>query len=132
MNNTILKECTERSLAGNITFPEVVQKLKAVGTERYIADLIGKRKTYFGDNDQTHSETVEFDGPPVAKEFDGGAVKSAIIDIQQGRINYREFLNRIMSAGCTHYEVFITGMQAIYFGRDGSQHVERFGPAKEN
>ncbi len=105
MNNSIIREYTDRSLAGNITFPEVVQKLKSVGTERYIADLIGNR---------------------VAREFDGGAVKSAIVDIQQGRINYREFLNRIMSADCTHYEVFITGMQAIYFGRDGSQHVERF------
>jgi len=78
VNNSIIREYTDRSLAGNITFLEVLQKLKAVGTKRYIVDLIGNR---------------------VAREFDDGAVKSAIVDIQQRRINYREFLNRIMSAG---------------------------------
>jgi uncharacterized protein YbcV (DUF1398 family) len=130
MNSTIIKECTARSLAGNITFPEVVQKLQAIGTERYTADLIGKCKTYYGPNDQMHSERLDFDGLAIAREFDGGAVKQAVSDIQQGQINYRDFLFRIMDAGCTHYEVFITGMQTIYFGRDGSQHVERFGPKK--
>ncbi len=128
MNSTIIKECTDRSLAGNITFPEVLQKLKAIGTEYYIADLIGKCKTYYGPNDQKHSERLDFDGPEIAKEFDGGAVRKAVTDIQQGRISYRDFLCCIMESGCTHYEVFILGMQTIYFGRDGSQHVERFGP----
>jgi hypothetical protein len=31
-----------------------------------------------------------------------------------------------MEAGCSHYEVFISGKKAIYFGRDGSQHIELF------
>ena len=62
-------------------------------------------------------------------QLDAAAVAATIKDIQQGRIKYREFLRRIMEAGCSHYEVFITGRQAIYLGRDGSQHIERFPQA---
>jgi uncharacterized protein YbcV (DUF1398 family) len=46
-------------------------------------------------------------------------------------IQYREFLQRVMAAGCSHYEVFITGKQAIYFGRDGSYHIEKFPQPKQ-
>ena len=28
-----------------------------------------------------------------------------------------------MAAGCSHYEVFITGRKAIYFGGDGARHI---------
>jgi hypothetical protein len=35
-----------------------------------------------------------------------------------------------MKAGCSHYEVFITGKKVIYLGRDGGQHVELFPQPK--
>ncbi|MBY0357303.1 MAG: DUF1398 family protein [Candidatus Obscuribacterales bacterium] len=126
MNIAVIKECTDLSLAGKITFPEVVKKLSDIGTERYTVDLVGKCKYSYGLNDEVHNETLTFEGPQIAKVFDTQSVKDTIADIQQGKISYVEFLHRIMEAGCSHYEVFIRGKQAIYFGRDGSQHVERF------
>ena len=131
MDINVIKECTDLSLAGEITFPEVVKRLIGIGTERYIADLVGKRKFYFGLNDEVHMEALAFDAPKVPKAFDAATVAATIKDIQQGHIKYREFLQRIMAAGCSHYEVFITGKQAIYFGRDGSQHIEKFPQAKQ-
>jgi uncharacterized protein YbcV (DUF1398 family) len=126
VNTTVIKECTESSLAGTITFPEVVKRLVGIGTERYIADLVGKRKLYFSADGETHSDGLTFEAPRIAANFDAIGIKNALVDIQQGRIQYKEFLNRIMEAGCTHYEVFLIGRQTVYFGRDGSQIIERF------
>lgn len=126
MDTHVIKECLDLSLAGKINFGEVVSKLTQVGTERYLADLIGKRKFYFGLNDEVHSEQLIFDGPKIPKNWDVTSIKSAISDAQQGKIFYPVFLRRIMEAGCCHYEVFITGKKAIYCGRDGNQHIESF------
>lgn len=130
MNIDVIKECTDLSLAGKITFPEVVKKLIDVGTERYIVDLVGMRKWYYGLNGEIHSEVLAFEGPQVAKDFSAQSIKDTLVDIQQGRIKYSEFLHRIMEAGCSHYEVFLQGKQAVYFGRDGSQYVEPFPQRK--
>jgi len=126
MDVNIIKECTERSLTGTIQFPEVVMKLIEAGTERYICDLVGFKKLYYGKNDETHADSFNFDALKIAATFDAGEIKNAIIDSQQNHIDYKTFLRRIISAGCCHYEVFLTGKKAIYFGRDGSQHTEHF------
>jgi uncharacterized protein YbcV (DUF1398 family) len=126
MDINIISECTNLSLAGKITFFEVVLKLTATGVERYIADLIGKQKLYYDNEGNTYTSPLVFDAPEVRKEFNMAAVKNAITDIQQQHVKYPEFLHHIMEAGCCHYEVFITGKKAIYFGRDGSHHIENF------
>lgn len=129
MDTNVIKECTVLSLAEQINFPEVVMKLAGAGVERYIADIVGKQKLSYGVNGETHTGALAFDGPQIPASFDAASVQATIKDIQQGRIKYREFLRRIMEAGCSHYEVFITGRQAVYFGRDGSQHIEHFPQA---
>lgn len=129
MDTNVIKECTALSLAEQITFPEVLRKLAGAGVERYIADLVGQQKLSYGVNGETYTGALAFDGPTIPGQLDATAVAATIKDIQQGRIKYREFLRRVMEAGCSHYEVFITGRQAIYFGRDGSQHIERFPQA---
>lgn len=126
MDTNVIKECTALSLAEEITFPEVVMKLAGAGVERYIADLVGRQKLSYGAQGETHTGALAYDGPSVPTQLDAATVATTIKDIQQGRIKYCEFLRRIMAAGCSHYEVFIAGRQAIYFGRDGSQHIERF------
>lgn len=130
MDTNVIKECTALSLAEQITFPEVVMKLSGAGVERYIADLVGQQKLSYGAGGETHTGALPYDGPCVPARLEAAAVAATIKDIQQGRIKYREFLRRIMEAGCCHYEVFITGRQAVYFGRDGSQHIEKFPQAK--
>lgn len=126
MSHAEIDECLTLSHGGNITFPEVVMKLASCGIERYLVDLVGLQNFYYDCQDKIHMRKVAFRGPAIAQKFDATAIKSAIADIQQGKIKYLEFLHRIMKAGCCHYEVFIVGRMVIYFGRDGSMHVERF------
>jgi uncharacterized protein YbcV (DUF1398 family) len=62
----------------------------------------------------------------VPHTFDASAVKAAVGEIQQGKIDYSTFLHRIIAAGCSHYEAFIQGKKVIYFGRLGDHHTEYF------
>lgn len=126
MDNNVIKECTRLSLSEEITFPQVVMKLAQAGVERYIFDMVGRSKLTYGNNDEYFAEEIDFPAIKIAEVFDSKAVKQAITDIQQGRIKYKVFLQNIMQAGCSHYEVFISGRKAIYFGKNGNHHIEIF------
>jgi uncharacterized protein YbcV (DUF1398 family) len=130
MDIKTINECFMLSLAGKITFPEAVKKLADIDTERYIIDLVGLKKLYYGTNNQTYIGSFEFEAGKVKEIFNQEEIKKTISDIQQNKINYQTFLHRIIAAGCSHYEVFITGKKAIYFGRDGTHHIELFPSTK--
>jgi uncharacterized protein YbcV (DUF1398 family) len=129
MDAHIVEATLKLSLAEQITFPEVVMRLAQSGTERYLVDITGQRHLAWGTEGSSHVGAYDYDAGDIPLTFDAAAVKAAITDIQHGRIKYLTFMDRIVKAGCCHYWVFISGKQAIYFGRDGSQHIERFPSA---
>lgn len=126
MDKNSINECIELSFGGRITFPEVIMKLANVGVERYITDLVGSQVIFFGLPDITYTLFFNFERSMVATEFKAEDIQKAISNIKQRIIDYPLFLHCIMKAGCTHYEVFIPGRKVIYFGRDGSHHIEPF------
>jgi uncharacterized protein YbcV (DUF1398 family) len=126
MNTSTIQECMSASFA-NTPFPAVVQRLAAAGVRSYTADLVSLRKTYYGAGCEAHDETMPLQqAPAIAAAFDSSGVAATVKAIQRGEIGYAEFLRRIMAAGCAHYEVFIAGGKAMYFGRDGEHYVEPF------
>jgi uncharacterized protein YbcV (DUF1398 family) len=126
MNTQIIEECMTESFA-DTPFPEVVRRLVGAGVKSYTADLVKLRNTYYGATAEAYDEPLPLnDGPTIALAFDSAAVAAAVKAIQRGEISYAEFLRRIMSAGCSHYEVFIGGRKAMYFGRDGEFYTEPF------
>jgi len=115
----------------NTPFPAVVQRLAGAGVMSYTADLVSLRKTYYGPDRDAHDEPMPLQqAPAIAPAFDSPGVAAAVKAIQRGEIGYAEFLRRIMDAGCSHYEVFIAGRKAMYFGRDGAYYTEPFPTAK--
>jgi uncharacterized protein YbcV (DUF1398 family) len=125
----VMHECSKASLEGGMAFPEVVSKLTAVGCEQYHADLRRQEKTYYLPGGESHSEALPVGPRPVAQDFSAEGVLAALRAIQGGRISYREFLARIMEAGCVGYFVYLAGKRAVYLGRKGDMHVEHFPPA---
>ncbi len=125
MNTEAIHTALAGSLAGNTTFPEVVRALAAEGVESYRIDLVRMEKTSYMPDGETDLQRFAHPGA-IAEDFSPTAVVAAIRDIQAKKIKYREFLTRIMAAGCTGYSVFIHGEKAIYFGRKGGFHVEEF------
>jgi uncharacterized protein YbcV (DUF1398 family) len=114
-----------------MTFPETVQRLLADNVERYRADLVRLEKTYYAPDGQTHVVPLPLaGGPAIAGDFSIAGVKEALLAIQGKKIDYPEFLRRIMAAGTTSYSVYLLGRKAIYVGRAGDFHVEQFPGSK--
>ncbi len=127
MNTQVADQCSKESLEASLPFPEVVSRLVDAGVEHYVADLIQKTKTHYGVNGYVHSVLMGFEGPQsIPDEFDADAVRGAIGASQRGEISYPQFLWRIMDAGTWSYHVFLRGRCAVYLGRAGEFHVERF------
>jgi uncharacterized protein YbcV (DUF1398 family) len=122
----VMKECTNGSADGRLTFPEVVRALTEIGVERYHADLQRSERVYYmpsGESVVTHAHRVE--SVPAAR-FDGAGVDSALRRIQAQRTTYKQFCEEIAVAGCVGYVVSLAGSRTVYFGRSGETFVEPF------
>ena len=125
----VLREMSKASDQERITFPEVVKALTEVGIERYHADLVAGRKTYYlPDGDFEDVEVHEVGG--AAREFSAEGVEKAVRAIQRREIAYLAFCRQIADAGCVGYFVSLAGRRAVYYGRTGNEHVEWFPGAK--
>lgn len=122
----VMQECAEASDQERITFPEVVMKLAAVGVERYHADLLRGERTFYMPSGESHRVSTEPVDETPANDFTAGDVEAAIRAIQQQKIQYREFCDRIARAGCVGYMVSLAGRRAVYYGRTSDNYVERF------
>jgi uncharacterized protein YbcV (DUF1398 family) len=130
VNTQTIDECMRASFA-DTPFPQVLQRLVGAGVTSYTADLVKLRNTYYGATADAYDEALPLkNGPAIATKFDSANVAATVKSIQRGEIGYAEFLRRIMGAGCSHYEVFISGRKALYFGRDGEFYTEPFPQAK--
>lgn len=91
----VVRECTEGSDQERITFPEVVMKLMQAGVERYHADLLRSEKIYYLPSGESHlvpAHAIEATPP---NDFVAAGVEAAVRAIQQNKIAYREFCERI-------------------------------------
>lgn len=126
MNIQNIMICSKGGHSGIMSFPEVVKLLMSSGVERYTADLIEKKVTYYGNQDEVYTDEIPLLLPRSASQFDQEAIVTALREIQQNKINYQAFLKQIVMAGCCHYEVYLSGRKVIYFGRNGDNYVEKF------
>lgn len=131
MNTEIINETARATLAGTISFPEVVGKLLATGVEYYQVDYVGMRKTFYSADGAMVTTPINYEGlPPVAPEFDAAALRANILDSQQNGQKYRDFTHRAMEGGVQGYFAFLRGKRVTYFGRSGDQHTEWFPGAR--
>ena len=124
-----MQECTEASDQERISFPEVVMKLLEAGVERYHADLLRAEKIYYLPSGESLRVPAARPDTAPAPAFAADGVAAAVRAIQHGKIQYREFCERIAQAGCVGYMVSLTGRRAVYYGRSGDSYVEPFPAA---
>lgn len=122
----VMQQCTQDSIAGTMTFPEVVQRSHAIGVETYHVDLYRKEKTYYFPNGETFVEPLNIPSPTIAQAFCDQQVIAAIRAIQHQEVSYLDFLQQIAAGGTTHYYVYLQGKQAVYYGRTGDCYIEPF------
>ena len=100
-----------------------------VGIERYHADLVAGRRTYYlldGDFELVEAHKVG----AAAREFSPEELEKEVRASQRQEIGYREFCRRIADAGCVGYFVSLAGRRALYYGRTAETHLEWFPGAK--
>ncbi len=134
MNTTIITETARKTLAGQISFPEVVAQLLAAGVEYYHVDYVGLKKTFYSADGGIVMTPIDYEGlPPVSPDFAADALKANILDSQRNGQKYRDFTRRAMEAGVQGYFAFLRGKRVTYFGRQGDAHTEWFpGAAPSN
>lgn len=126
MDLEVAKECTVLSYQGKITFPEVVMMLLNAGYDAYYADLVSSTNTFYTQNTAHTINPPDHPSYPLAETFNAPKVVSAIREIQAQKIGYPQFLKEIQAAGVFAYMIFLKGKKAIYFGKNGDQHIEEF------
>jgi uncharacterized protein YbcV (DUF1398 family) len=134
MNTKLIAEIAQATLAGTISFPEVVAKLLAEGVEYYHVDYVSMRKAFYGTAGDMVVTPITFEHlPPVAPALDLEQLRAAIAASQRDGQKYRQFTERAMTAGVQCYFAFLRGKRVTYLGRDGEQHIEWFpgaGPTR--
>jgi uncharacterized protein YbcV (DUF1398 family) len=131
MDTKIILEVSQRTLAGTISFPEVVKNLLSAGVEYYHIDYIQRRKTFYSGTGEVAVAPIDLEGlPVVAADFDAAELKANIRDSQKNGQKFRDFSNRAMNNGVQGYYAFLRGQRVTYFGRNGDQHTEWFPEAK--
>jgi uncharacterized protein YbcV (DUF1398 family) len=125
----IVQACSRGALTGEFTFPEIVAQLATIGVERYHADYSRQEITYYLASGDSCAVATPHPEHPTGDEFSAAAVEAAVRKSQRGEHSYLDFIRQTMAAGCVGYFVQITGRQAIYFGRSGESHIERFPAA---
>lgn len=127
MNTQIITETARKTLAGTMSFPEVVGQLLAAGVEYYHVDYVGMKKTFYSAEGDAVVTPINFEGlPPVAENFDTAALCADILDSQRKNQPYRDFTRRAMAAGAQGYFAFLRGKRVTYCGRQGDEHTEWF------
>ena len=122
----VVIECTRASDEERALFPAIVAQLAAAGVERYHADLVRSEKTYYLPDGSHEVVACHAAGVAPASAFVAESVEAAVRASQQQQIGYQEFCRRVLQAGCAGYWVSLVGQRAVYYGRSGETHVERF------
>jgi uncharacterized protein YbcV (DUF1398 family) len=125
-----VEQCAAMSMAGTISFGDVVARLMQAGVERYHADYSRTEVTYYLPNGESHVVPMGHEPMFVADAFSAEAVEASVRQSQRGEIMYPQFVKQTTAAGCVGYFVQISGKRVHYFGRDGEVHTEWFPGAK--
>jgi uncharacterized protein YbcV (DUF1398 family) len=120
----VIEACTRGSDEGRMSFPEVVGKLQEAGVERYDTDLVRSEKTFYLPTGESVVVPCKLPTRQPAAAFSAAQTEAAIRTIQAGKIDYSEFCERILAAGCSSYLVSLVGRRVVYFGRTAESHIE--------
>lgn len=131
MNTDLIHRMARATLAGDLPFPQIVAKLLAEGVEYYRIDYVARQMWFYNGAGSVVVAPLDFeDLPAVAADFDGPALRAAILDSQRNGQAFRQFSRRAVQAGVQGYYAFLRGQRVTYLGRQGEQHTEWFPGAK--
>ncbi len=117
---------------GTLTFPAALGRLSEAGIESYHTDYRRRETTYYLTSGESHVVADSCRHASIEDRFDDDATGAAVRYAQSGAADYtyEKFVGLTSQAGCVGYIVSLVGRKALYFGRRGEFHEERF-PTQE-
>lgn len=131
MNSLTINTLAQATLQGSMPFPEIVGQLIDSGVESYHVDYAAHSFTFYSASGQPLVVPFVLDNLSlVSADFDGAALRAAILDSQQHGQAFTAFCERAVRAGVLGYFAHLRGKRVTYFGRQGDQHTEWFPGAR--
>lgn len=124
MNQNIVQPLLEKSLAKQITFPEILETLTREGVESYHVDFFRDECRYYAKSGESLVTKVPFSHGEVAAEFSVAGVDAINKRVQARQATFADFLREAPAAGCAFYSVYVVAKKVRYFGRDGGEHIQ--------
>lgn len=126
--NDCAQYCLDAAESNAMTFPDIVGKLVEAGFESYAIDFRRSTAIYYLPSGESIELRFPTDDVPVETSFNYDALQAAILQAQMlaPDYTYKAFRREAKQAGCAGYLVSFLGRCAVYFGRSGDAHVERF------
>lgn len=127
MDQALIQQVSDATLAGTMSFPEVVGNLLKAGVDFYYVDYLQQQKTFYSTANDSVTTAIHYqDLPTVPPQLDKATLKTIILDSQVNHQTYERFTRRAMQVGTIGYFAFLTGRRVVYWGRDGESHTEFF------
>jgi uncharacterized protein YbcV (DUF1398 family) len=128
MKEEIITLTLAETVEGKYTFPEHLAHMIKAGVFGYIIDLINKTAQYYDELNRTY--VIPFPYKPdfkVSDTWTPEGLKKALLDIQNKKISYIEFLHEIAHAGIALYDVQMEASQTVYYAKaKRASYIERF------
>ncbi|HEV2916705.1 MAG TPA: DUF1398 family protein [Candidatus Babeliales bacterium] len=123
----ILKEAKEKLWP----YPKTFEVLKDAGVISYNVSWTNAYKAVYQTTlDEYHAPMpAGFTLVPIASEFSAEKVKQALLDHQQKKTNFVQFLNDLAVAGVSHYRVDMSNRTVTYYSPSEKQSYVQHVPS---
>lgn len=126
MNESVIRPLLEKSLARQISFPEILSILINEGVESYHVDFLRNECRYYSQDGESFSLSIPFKHDGVAPIFSREKLDSINRKVQAGDATFSDFVREGCASGCAYYIVYLNGRKVLYFGRNGDEHIQHF------
>ncbi len=126
MNKEIIKPLIEKSLAKQITFPEILEILTKENVESYHVDLLRNECRFYSRQGESMITSIAFNHGEVAAEFSVEKLDAINRRVQAKQATFSDFIEEAAIAGCAYYIVYLKGKKVRYFGRNDGEHIQYF------
>lgn len=126
MNESVIRPLLEKSLARQISFPEILSILINEGVEAYHVDFLRNECRYYSQDGESFSLSIPFKHEGVAPCFSQEKLDAINRKVQTGDATFSDFVREGCASGCAYYIVYLNGRKVRYFGRNGDEHIQHF------
>ncbi|MEY4484430.1 MAG: hypothetical protein RL693_1882 [Verrucomicrobiota bacterium] len=100
MHTVVSTEVTDATIAGTISFPEVLTRLLAAGVEYYHVDYAAQRETFYGADGAIVVKPIPFEAlPQISPDLSIETLRTNILASQVHRQQFQTFSRRAMASG---------------------------------